>query len=99
MKKASELIDQIFQSLKIEDHGDTISLFQQWEKIAGSDIASHSHIHELEKQTLIIVADHPAYLQLLQMKKRTILGRIRKEYPELGIEKIHAILGRSGLTK
>jgi predicted nucleic acid-binding Zn ribbon protein len=92
MKKASELIDQIFQSLNMEEHADTISLFQQWEQIAGSDIASHTRIHELEKQTLIIVADHPAYLQLLQMNKRRILKKIRSTYPELQIEKIHAVL-------
>jgi hypothetical protein len=41
---------------------------------------------------LIIVADHPAYLQLLQMNKRRILKKIRSTYPELQVEKIHAVL-------
>jgi predicted nucleic acid-binding Zn ribbon protein len=93
MKKASELIEQIFSSLNIRDEKDAVSLFSSWEMLAGSDVASHSYILELSGKTLIVSVDHPGWVQMVQMKKRSILNRIKEKYPELGIERIHTVLG------
>ncbi|MGM0432350.1 MAG: DUF721 domain-containing protein [Spirochaetota bacterium] len=93
MKKASELIEQIFDSLHIEDEQDVVSLFREWEQIVGSDIGSHSTIVELEGNTLIVSADHPGWVQMLQMHKRSIIKKIQRLYPELQIKYLRIVLG------
>lgn len=94
MKKASELIEQVFISIDSKQPGEEkyISLFSSWEKIAGTDIASHSTVKEIEEKTLIIEVDHPGWSQLLSMKKQIILGKIRKLFPELEISRIRIVL-------
>lgn len=93
MKKASDYINEIFDSIQIDEHTHQISLFQSWEKIAGSDIAAHSKIHELEGKTLVISVDHPGWIQMIDLQKRRILRKISAQYPELGIERLYPRLG------
>ncbi len=93
MKKASELIDQIFSSLSIDQHKGSISLFDEWEHIAGAKIAEHSRIKEIEGKSIIIAVDHPGWSQVIQLKKKQILHEIHKRYPELEITSLRIILG------
>lgn len=93
MKKASELIDQIMANLSIDEHKDSISLFDEWETIAGSRIASHSKVKEIEGDTLIISVDHPGWNQVIQLKKQVLLKEVQKRYPELSIQSLRIILG------
>lgn len=93
MKRASDFIQQIFSSIQIDEKKDVISLFQSWERIAGSDIAAHSSIKELEGNTLIIVVDHPGWIQMIDMQKRKIVRELKRLYPELGIERVYPVLG------
>ena len=94
MKKASELIEQVFLSIENKQPGEEkyISLFRSWETIAGTDIASHSIVKEIEDKTLIIEVDHPGWSQLLTIQKQTILRKIRKMFPELEILRIRVVL-------
>ncbi len=88
MKKAAELIEQVFQSISFDDHKEVISLFSSWEELAGTNIASHSRIYDLEGTSLIVHVDHPGWLQLIDMKKNQILRNIKKEFPDLAVERI-----------
>ncbi len=93
MKKAADYINDIFSSIHIDEEKDVILLFKSWEQIAGSDIAAHSHIQELEGNTLIISVDHPGWMQMIDLYKRSILRKIHVEYPELNIQRILPVLG------
>jgi len=94
MKRASEIIDELFSQMNFESEKEYISLFQQWEQIAGTDAAEHTWIHEIEGSKLIISADHPAWANMLSMKKQTILKEIGSKFPELNISQIKIILGK-----
>ncbi len=88
MKKAADFIEQIFSNISIDEHNDVISLFNSWEEIAGSNIASHSTIHDLDGTSLIVHVDHPGWVQMIDLKKRMLLRVLNQKYPELNIERI-----------
>lgn len=94
MKKAGSFIDQIFEDLEMS--GDTqqgmVSLFSSWERIAGTDIASHTTIRDVEGSTLVIEVDHPGWAQMVSLKKTILLNGIKMEYPELGITRIRIVV-------
>ena len=82
-------------------------LFSSWQKIVAEawprksddreDIptaASHSKIAELERGILLIEADHPGWIQILQTKQSELLSAVQRRYPDLGIQAIAFRLGR-----
>ena len=44
---------------------------------------SHSRIAELEKTVLLVEADHPGWIQLLQTKQSELLKAVRRRFPEI----------------
>ncbi len=93
MKRSSQIIDELFSDLHVEEEAGYISLFRQWEVIAGTDIASHTRIKDIEGCTLIIQSDHPAWSHLVTMNREGIIRKIRKAYPALGINTLRVVLG------
>ncbi len=91
MKKASELIQQLFSDLDVESKEHVVSLFRSWEQIAGTDIAAHTSIREIEGSQVIIESDHPGWAHMVLMNKKRIIARIRHEYPELDIKTLRVV--------
>jgi len=56
--------------------------------------AVHSRIRELEHGVLLIEADHPGWIQILQTKQEELLSKAQKRYPELNIRAIAFRLSR-----
>ena len=83
-------------------------LFSSWQKIVAAawprhnsgeqeDIpaaASHSGIAELEKGVLLVEADHPGWIQILQTRQSELLSAVQRRYPDLGIQAIAFRLSR-----
>lgn len=93
MKRASQIIDELFSDLNVDAEADYISLFSQWEKISGTEIASHTRIKDVRGSTLIIESDHPAWSHMVTMNREGIIRKIRKAYPELGIDTLRVVPG------
>jgi len=67
-----------------------------------SAAAVHSRIRELERGMLLVEADHPGWIQILQTKQEELLAVVRRRYPELDIRAITFRLSREpfqGLEK
>jgi len=56
--------------------------------------AVHSRIRELERGILLIEADHPGWIQILQTKQNSLLSAAQRRYPELDIRGIAFRLSR-----
>jgi len=56
--------------------------------------AVHSRIKELERGILLIEADHPGWIQILQTKQSGLLSAVQRRYPELNIRGIAFRLSR-----
>jgi len=56
--------------------------------------AIHSRVKELERGILLIEADHPGWVQILQTKQGGLLSAVQRRYPELNIRSITFNLSR-----
>jgi hypothetical protein len=95
VKKIGELLSVFFDDDTIKKAQGYNSLFSSWRDIAGENIAAHSRIVELEKSVLRIEADHPGWIQILQIRQKGLLNRVRRKFPTLNITGISFRLSRN----
>jgi hypothetical protein len=73
-------------------------LFYGWSAIAREQriaaAVDHAKIAELERNIVLIEADHPGWIQILQTKEEGILESFRRKFPELGIAGVSFRLSR-----
>ena len=100
MKRAGEILAAFFDKdalLKAKHTGELFSA-SAWpellEKCKLSRGISHSRIAELEDSILLVEADHPGWIQLLQTKQRELLDAARKRFPEIAFTGISFRLSR-----
>ena len=106
MKRAGDLLSDFFR-----DHFDpdslekgriTAGLFTSWTEAAKaaniSAAADHSRIRELEHKVLVIEAEHPGWVQLLQTKQSQLLKYVQFKFPELCIQGISFCLSREPIS-
>jgi len=96
MKKAGDLLSSFFDERTLATASGYSELFSAWRMLVGERIAAHSRIVELEHEMLIVEADHPGWIQVLQIKQADILSNARKRFPELSIHGISLKLAKSG---
>ena len=88
------LINNIFDNVKTSDAENSIRMVSTWQEITekimggGSFLSSHSKIVDLKRGLLLVEADHPACINLLQLHKRKIIRELRKYSPQLEINNI-----------
>jgi hypothetical protein len=102
MKKAGELLSVFFNKNLTEKAQGYSDLFSSWEVITEkngiSSVASHSRIVELEKAVLLVEADHPGWIQILQTKQTYLLKTVIRRFPDLEIRGISFRLSRDPLS-
>ena len=81
MAKAGDLLKLFLDKQSIKTSQSYTSFFRSWESIAGVDTASHSRILDIRKRTLLIEVDHPAWIQMIQMRYKEILNRFSLLFP------------------
>lgn len=87
-KTTQEVLNMLLSRLHIDDSNPLMSIHRDWMEIIGPDIAAHSKIFDIRGKVLIIEADHPTWASMVLMRKKQILGRIKAQYPELGVTQI-----------
>jgi hypothetical protein len=65
--------------------------------LVGEKIAAHSKIAELNKSILLVEADHPGWIQILQTKQSSILDGVQRRFPDLSISGISFRLAKDGV--
>jgi predicted nucleic acid-binding Zn ribbon protein len=98
----SLLFKQRFGEDFMENARSSAELFNSWEKTVcqvwprGDDqkngdipaAAVHSRIKELEHGILLVEADHPGWIQILQTKQAELLQAVQRRCPKLDIRGI-----------
>lgn len=59
--------------------------------------AAHSRVKDLARGVLIVEADHPGWIQILQTKQADILSAVQQRHPQLDIRSITFRLSREKL--
>lgn len=88
MKNAGDLINALFSDLQIDQGESYINFNSSWKKIAGEKIGNNSKIKDIVDGNLIIEIDHPGWKQLIQLKEKYIIKKIKYDFPELNVKKI-----------
>lgn len=93
--KASEMIEKIFDSLDKTRIQKANKVFLSWkealskisahEKNDGELLSAHTEAVDLKNGVLLVEADHPGWIQLLQLHSRFIVRVLQTAAPELHI--------------
>ena len=94
LDKAGDVLKNLtfFNNVDMSEARNYSKIFNSWEAIVGRKLAGYSRIEDMDKNSLIIEADHPAIIQLLQMNYSQTLFTLNRRYPELKIFDIRFLL-------
>ncbi len=92
-KKVGDLLREFLRERGWLGKDPSAAVFLQWESVAGEPFAGHSRPVEIEDGTLTVEVDHPGWLQLLLMKKASLLSAVQEAAPAAGIRDIALRLG------
>ncbi len=93
MKKVGDLLREFLRDRGWLGKDPSSVVFLEWESVAGEPFSGHSRPVEIEDGTLIIEVDHPGWLQLLLMKKASLLSAVQEAAPAAGIRDLVLRLG------
>ncbi len=88
--KASDLINEFFDN----NSQSKMSLLTVWVKVVssvknnGMQLADHSRVVDYKNGTLLVEADHSAWIQILQMNKKYIIVGLQRNLPQLEIRNL-----------
>ncbi|MBQ3799601.1 MAG: DUF721 domain-containing protein [Treponema sp.] len=86
-----------FDGLNVQDVQRTVDAFAVWRKIMlsirsstnpneGANLAAHSRIVDLKNGVLLVEADHPGWIELLQLRKNYILRGLSMYARNMGVQ-------------
>lgn len=87
-RKVSDLLSKIIKPEAYADAEGWIRLFSSWAELTGDVLAAHSRPLDVRNGVFYIEAEHPGWIQLLQMQQNNILKKVKKKFPELKIRSI-----------
>lgn len=99
IKAVSDLLSTFFDKEKLERGDRVADFFAAWPSFVGPRLAAHSRVADVDKGLLIVEAEHPGWIQLLQLRQSDILGDVARRYPELGLHGIAFRLSTKGAAR
>jgi predicted nucleic acid-binding Zn ribbon protein len=92
MKKVGTILSAFFDEATAQKARGYSALFGSWESLTAqcglASAAAHSRIASLEHGMLLVEAEHPTWVNLLQTKQRELLEKVRARFADLGISGI-----------
>lgn len=95
MKKAGDLLHNFFDEKVMKTAKEYSQLFSVWIAVAGDQCAAHSRIIDLKGTLLIVEADHPGWVQILQTRQTELLTSIQRKIPHFTISSISFKLSKN----
>jgi hypothetical protein len=99
MKKAGDLLTYFFDQKTLSSIHTWSKLFAEWpaivarHKIAAAE--THTRVVEFDRRVLLIEAEHPGWIQILQTKQSELLSEFQSRFPDLDIVGISFRLSRA----
>lgn len=87
-KDISSLLRAFFDDETVGKGKRYANVFGGWRQVAGERFAAHSRIVEIERNFLVVEADHPGWIQLLQLRQSQLLSSVQHRFPELELKGI-----------
>lgn len=93
-RSAAELVSRLVDSVAVDGADGTARIVRAWSDVVGAKLAAHSDIVDIRNGALYVRVDHPAWLQLMQLRGEAIRKRIAKRAPELAIRELCLFAGQ-----
>jgi predicted nucleic acid-binding Zn ribbon protein len=93
MRRIGDLLREFLRDRGWLGQDPSAVIFLQWQTVAGEAFGGHSRPVEIEDGTLIVEVDHPGWLQLLLMKKVSLLAAVQEAAPGAGVRDLSLRLG------
>jgi hypothetical protein len=88
IKDVGALLSAFFDEEKLRRGGRYAQFFESWRSVVGERLAAHSRVVDLDKGILIVEAEHPGWIQLLQLCQTKALESLSKRFPDLAFRGI-----------
>lgn len=98
------VVEKMFGNLSVEDTRKAVTITNEWKKIVsrikpspnssvrneniGNNLADHSRVVDLKNGVLLVEADHPGWISLLQFYKSFILRGYKMNMPDVKIHNV-----------
>lgn len=94
IKDAGALLSAFFDEEKLRRGGLYADFFTSWKYLVGDRLAAHSRVADVDKGVLVVEAEHPGWIQLLQFRQSEILAGVAARFPELALRSVVFRLGK-----
>ena len=93
MYRAADLLKEVLARAGIDPQSPQAQIYRLWDELLGADLAGSAWLRDIRRGRLEVEVDHPARLQLVRMRQREILRRVRRRFPELAVTGLHVVVG------
>ncbi|MDE0026087.1 MAG: DUF721 domain-containing protein [Spirochaetaceae bacterium] len=94
MYRAGDLLKEVLARAGFDAQAPEARIYRVWDDILGRDLAGRARLRDIDRGRLLVEVDHPAWMQLVQMRQRQILRRVARRFPALGITRLHLVVSR-----
>lgn len=95
MYRAGDLLKEVLARAGFDAQAPEARIYRVWDEILGRDLAGRARLRDIDRGRLLVEVDHPAWMQLVQMRQRQILRRVARRFPALGITRLHLVVSRT----
>jgi hypothetical protein len=99
MRKAGDLLSAIIDEKMMQQAQGYSKVFYSWARTTArhgiAAAADHSRIRELERNVVLVEADHPGWIQILQTKNHKVLADLQAQFPDMALTGISFRLSRN----
>ena len=94
MYRAGDLLKEVLARAGFDPKAPEARIYRVWDDILGHDLAGRARLRDIDRGRLVVEVDHPAWMQLVQMRQRQILRRVARRFPALRITRMHLLVSR-----
>ena len=88
-RKAADILSALMDRVGASEGSAYVGLFSSWREIVGDRIADHSEPVDVRGTALVVQADHPGWVQMIMMNRRSIIKKVSSRYPSISITGLH----------
>jgi len=88
IRKASDLLASILPAESMDKTNMWSEFFRSWKFIAGERFCVHAKPVDVKNGIVIVEADHPGWIQLMQFEQNQMLKKFQNNFPELKLRGI-----------
>ncbi len=93
-KKVGDILPEVMKGLGLDAKLKETQLAREWREIVGAAMAKRSSPSGARSGVLLVEVENNVWMQEVRFHQREIIARIRKRFPELGIEGLRLVLKR-----